>query len=1524
LTLENKSATIIFTGIRRGSVLYLWEDKENGFLYKCSSRYAKSSILDIIGYVCSLFLNNCKSVGIGSYLNKAYSSTLSLIITKIITKAVFFVLLFFLSTFLFSNSVYSQQVTCNGLPATIVGTEGDDVIDGTDNPDVISSLGGNDIINGLGGDDTICGGDGADTINGGDGKDTIFGENGSDLINGDNGIDNLDGGEDDDEINGGEGNDIIKGQSGNDTLRGNEGDDNIEGNEGEDNIEGNTGKDTINGGDDNDTIDGGEGDDLLEGGDGDDEINGGAGKDDILGQLGDDTLRGGENSDNIEGNEGDDLLEGNGGKDTLNGGPNNDTIIAGDGNDTLDGGANIDTLDGGLGKNTCIDGEFNTNCDTETGGETELTPPTITIDTPSDLIISEAIIGIIASYSDPSGIDTNFVKILVDAQDITSTCTVNTTQTTCTSPALSEDTHAITAVVRDIPGNTAQQTFNFTVFLDTTPPEILVEFVPVPNQSGWNNTNVTLIFGCSDQAGSEEFTNSGIASCTDPVTLENEGENQSVLASAVDNSGNTTSTTVIVNIDKTQPILSNLSPDSNTILKISSASVSGTVNDSLSGISSVTCNSNPATLDASDFNCDINLIEGSNTIEIAATDIAGNINNTSLVLSFQPSPDIEITSPVNLSTVISSPLAISGTVDTSASSVEINGVSASISGTTFSANVPIEEGINTITAVATDNNNRAGTDSIQIFLDTTPPNIIINSPEDNFTTNSPSLNVSGIINDIGANGNFIQASVNNIIAEVSNGTFIATDIQLNPGSNIITVEAEDINGNTSSASITVTFDDFTGQPKINLVSGNNQSAIIGGQLQEPVIVSLLDSAGSPVPNQNVVFKIIRNDGYLTSTTETGRTLIVPTNSQGQAEVFWNIGSSAGVGGNILEATATGFSGKVLINATGISSFAEKINLDSGNNQVGVIGQSLPFALVVVVTDISGNRIPDIPVTFTATEGGGSFDGNSSVTANTDEDGFAKTIFTVGAEEGIENNVVEATFTNNPGFPAVFTASAKVSGDATNTQLTGVVLDNTNIPIEGVTISIEDTTISTQTDSQGQFIIAPAPVGHIEIIADGSTANRPGSWPSLEFQLVTISGQDNSLPMPIFLLPLDIPNGLFVDENNGGILQVPQLPGFSLNIQPGSATFPDGSKSGTVSATLVHSDKIPMTPNMGQQPRFIVTIQPPGVNFDPPAKIRMPNVDNLQPGQIVEIYSFDHDLARFITVATGIVDESGAFVESEASSGIIEGGWHCCGKDPPPPGVCCDCSECKECSKIGCLNNNSLIPEQIVGNCKDEICNQGRRKINGPNENDKPSDPDLDCCNDEIYDTQDQCCLKGAVFGIQTDWVHNKCDVPIIDYDDKCINKPLEFCPNRVPRPGIYDPSRIEKEYNGCSVPDELIALLASIFGIQIFLIDIENPAGGIDTHFSHKELRKIFPDKELDRPCDNHDICYGDCVTPRNVCDDNMHNEGMNVCFNSQEEDFNKIFNCFQWIDAYMFNIRTFGEGAFESENQRGCICCPL
>src|SRR5262249_42733106 len=67
------------------------------------------------------------------------------------------------------------DLTCHGLTPTIVGTEGDDVIEGTKGDDVIVALGGDDFVRGSYGRDTICGGDGNDSLFGSQGNDVLIG-----------------------------------------------------------------------------------------------------------------------------------------------------------------------------------------------------------------------------------------------------------------------------------------------------------------------------------------------------------------------------------------------------------------------------------------------------------------------------------------------------------------------------------------------------------------------------------------------------------------------------------------------------------------------------------------------------------------------------------------------------------------------------------------------------------------------------------------------------------------------------------------------------------------------------------------------------------------------------------------------------------------------------------------------------------------------------------------------------------------------------------------------------------------------------------------------------------------------------------------------------------------------------------------------------------------------------------------------------------------------------------------------------
>ena len=819
--------------------------------------------------------------------------------------------------------------------------------------------------------------------------------------------------------------------------------------------------------------------------------------------------------------------------------------------------------------------------------------------------------------------------------------------------------------------------------VDNAPPTITGAVSPAPNAAGWNKSAATVTFNCSDAT-------SGIASCTAPVTVTAETPGQVLVGTAIDKAGNTATTSVLVRLDRTPPSLSFVSPANGAKLFGSPVTISGTFSDPLSGLGSVTCSGAPAAVVGSGFNCGINLTPGANSTSIVATDIAGNSSSTTLNFSYAPVPTVKFTAPANLSYLNLSPTTVTGTVDDPTATLTINSIQVPVASGQFSATIPLAEGPNIITGTATSAAGAVGTASIEVTLDTTPPRVTITSPADKFVTTEDAISVAGIVNDIvvgTVNEQQAQVRVNGVPAHVANRTFLATNISLALGSNLIQAVGQDRVGNSATTQITVTRM-APSTSRIRPVSGNSQTGVIGSVLPAPLVVAVTDAGGNPIPNKPVIFKVIQNDGMVGAPAPTAPTVIVNTNSQGQAQVQWKLGMRAGAGGNTVEAYVVGISGTAIFNATGTQGAPGRIVIDTGNNQIGEVGRSLPKPFIAVVVDGGNNRLGGVPVSFTVKTGSGNFGGQSSLTVISDPDGRAAASLTVGPEEGNSNNVVDATFPANPASPARFTASGRAPGDQSNTTISGIVLDNSDVPIPGVTIravltnllnsnsNIIQTASSAQTDAQGQFTIQQAPVGFVKLLVDGSTAQRPGRFPTLDYEMVTVAGQKNTLGQVIYLLPLNTNNQLCVTATSGGgTLTIPEAPGFSLSFGPGQVTFPGGSKEGCVSVTVVHGDKVPMAPGFGQQPRFIVTIQPSGAVFNPPAAITLPNVDGLKPREVTEMYSFDHDIKSFVAIGTGVVSDDGQFIRSSPGVGVLKAGWHC-GGNPTQTGNC-DNDPCKK-------------------------------------------------------------------------------------------------------------------------------------------------------------------------------------------------------------------------------------------------------
>ncbi len=258
--------------------------------------------------------------------------------------------------------------------------------------------------------------------------------------------------------------------------------------------------------------------------------------------------------------------------------------------------------------------------------------------------------------------------------------------------------------------------------------------------------------------------------------------------------------------------------------------------------------------------------------------------------------------------------------------------------------------------------------------------------------------------------------------------------------------------------------------KITLVDGDSLVGLINKPLDAPFRVRVTNPINEPIKNHPVTFKVIAGGGLFVDTVDLNQT--TPTNEDGIASATLKIGSLVGEGSNLVH--ATGLRGSlplvgspVVFTASGKFD-AKKISIINGNNQIGVIESQLPQPIEVLVLNSNNNPVEGIPVEFLVFSGGGSIDNNGDtlVVKNTNSNGKASVIFTLGNEAGIDNNKINVTasdgFDQLQGSPISILASAAESPAIkieaiTQTQLTGIVgktiepvqvkvVDNENLPV----------------------------------------------------------------------------------------------------------------------------------------------------------------------------------------------------------------------------------------------------------------------------------------------------------------------------------------------------------------------------------------------------------------------------------------------------------------------------------------------
>ncbi len=1017
-------------------------------------------------------------------------------------------------------------------------------------------------------------------------------------------------------------------------------------------------------------------------------------------------------------------------------------------------------------------------------------PPAVAITAPADGLRTRAdAVEVQGTVDDPDAtVTVNGVAAALDGLAFTATV------------PLAEGDNAIIATATDAVGNAAEA--RITVTRDLTPPAVAIT---APADGAVVGSDVIRVEGTVDDPDATVEVNGIPAPVADgafAVDVPLAEGNNGVAATATDVAGNVSVAAITVMRDSTPPVVLITVPADGSNLIRRTVRATGSVNDREA---TVVVAGVEATVEGNAWVADIELEEGANTVEAVATDGVGNVGRATVEVFVDSTPaGIFIDAPEDGLNTGDAQVDVRGRVEgADVERVEVNGVEVEVVDGAFAVDgVSLEEGLNVITAVVTDTFGNVGLARVEVIRDAGAPVIHIETPADGAVLTTTQIDVAGITNDyitgITVSEDDLDIWVNGQPAVVLNRTFTLSDLLLQRGPNTITVEAEDRAGNRSSKSIEVTVVDEAGQ-RLVLISGQSQGARQGDPVQDPLVVSLLDENGNPVPESPVTFTVVRGDGALDAFPETGRELVVQTDDNGLAAVNFTPGGRAGAGSHRVVATAPGFLGRVEFCTSVYPDDAVQVVAVAGENQMGQTGAALPEAFVALVTDAAGNPVPFTPVTFTALDGGGAFAGEGSVVVETDRDGLARAALTLGPAGG--RNAAQATIEalEDPAEQAAtFHADAFPPGERAATRVVGQVLDNQDTPIPGVTawIRLDDgPIISDIADEQGRFAIADAPIGAVHLVIEGETALRDGTWPRLTYDIITVAGVDNDIGGPIYLPELAPENTAEVGGDADVTIAMDGVEGATLTVFANSVTCLDGSSECAITWSQVRGERVPDPAPMGSTFDMVATLQPPGVRFDPPARLCVPNRGN-PAGYQQEMFAYDHDLGDWVGIGTGTVTPDGQQICSDSGFGLHKSGWHGTPPPPPPPKCPSNCDNGNPCETGSCKDGQCVYEPKGEGTrCDDGSgCGEATCDANGACVFQSKEENGTECDdNDEC--TQSSTCQNGACEGAdplecddEEDCTEDSCD-PL----QGCLNQPKAEGASCEPSGG-RDDSRCVEDY----------------------------------------------------------------------------------------------------------------------------------
>ncbi len=202
---------------------------------------------------------------------------------------------------------------------------------------------------------------------------------------------------------------------------------------------------------------------------------------------------------------------------------------------------------------------------------------------------------------------------------------------------------------------------------------------------------------------------------------------------------------------------------------------------------------------------------------------------------------------------------------------------------------------------------------------------------------------------------------------------------------------------------------------IQIISGDNQSGVVGTDLTLPLVAKVLDANGRGLRDQTVTFSVVAGGGAVAPSSAT-------SDQQGVVQARWTLGTASTVAA-LVQARVGSDSGApaVTFQATALPGAAAAVTKLSGDAQRTEAGESLADSLTVKVVDRFDNGVGNVVVHWKVVSGGGTVSPTTSTTGGT---GMARTQWTPSGPGSAlaraeVTEIAPVTFTATVTVPLVF-------------------------------------------------------------------------------------------------------------------------------------------------------------------------------------------------------------------------------------------------------------------------------------------------------------------------------------------------------------------------------------------------------------------------------------------------------------------------------------------------------------------------